>query len=59
MWERGKHRATGSEEPDFISIPHRANRIDNGAAFCIFFAQERQEHSNTEVKAFKEEKANP
>src|ERR1043165_9839626 len=59
MRESSKRRTTCSQKPHFIAIPHGADRVDNGAAFFIFFAEERQKHSHAEIEAFEEVEANP
>ena len=57
--EGRKGRAARGEQPDFVAVPDRADGVDDGAAFLIFFAEEGQEHSHAEVEAFEEEEADP
>jgi hypothetical protein len=57
--ERCKSRAAGSQQPDFIAIPHGTDRIYDGAALFIFLAQDGEEHADAEVKAFEEVEADP
>src|SRR5215216_1794136 len=59
MRECRKGRTTGGKQPDFIAIPDRADRVYDGAAFCISFSQEGKQHSNAEVETFEEIEANP
>ncbi len=59
MRESREGRTTGSEQPYFIAIPGGTDGVDDGASFFIFFAEERQEHSDAEIESFKEEEADP
>ncbi len=54
----GCEQATsGGDEPDLVGIPEGANRVHNHTPLAIVLAQEREQHTNTIVKAFQEEKA--
>ena len=59
MRESGKGCPTSGEQPDFIAIPNRADGIDDGAAFFIFFPDKGQKHANAEIEAFQEVETRP
>ena len=57
MREGSEHRAARCQHPYFIAVPHRANRVDDGAAFFVFFAQEGQQDADSVIEAFQKEEA--
>ena len=57
MGKCGEHCSTGRDHPNFIAIPHRANRIDYNPPFQIVFTKEWQKNADTVVEAFQKEKA--
>ncbi|MNC05870.1 hypothetical protein D3C75_533680 [compost metagenome] len=53
--EGGEHGSGSRQQPYFIRIPERADRVNQQPAFCIIFSQNLSFHADAEVKALKEE----
>ena len=50
-------RAARRDHPDFVAVPYGKDRAQRDAALLIRLADERQQHADTVVEAFKEEEA--
>src|SRR5262249_38944163 len=50
--ERRERRAPGDDEPDLVSVPDRADRLEHDATFALVSGNEREEHADAEVEAF-------
>lgn len=57
MRKCGKHRSCRRNQPHFVRIPERPDRIDQYAALMFIASDQSRGHANTEIESFEEEKA--
>ena len=52
-------RASGDDQPDFVAVPHRADRVEHRPPVALVTAQERQQGPHAEIEALEQEVGAP
>ena len=59
LGERGERGASRGEDPNFVSVPVRADGAERDAPFFRRFGKDLQQHGDAEVESFQREVADP
>ena len=57
--EGGKRRSAGDEDPDLVSVPERADRLEQRLAILLLPPEHRQQHPDPEVESLEDEVPGP
>ena len=59
MRKRRKRGPARGQQPHFIAVPGGPDGVDDGTAFFVLLAQERQQHTDAEIESLEEIEADP